>query len=258
METNSNEKYLFKRGWKGNGSGLALFLIIFGSIFLLFNLGIIPKEYKSIVISWKMILIIIGLWMLIKRQYISGLVLIGVGVFFLYPALCEVFPEYFGRVDIDIKTYWPVILIVIGILLIKGHFHPLKPRDRTYVHHDGRSRDINSGDYIEKNMVFGSSEQIILSQDFQGGELNTVFGELIIDLRKAKPANGVANMEINTVFGSLIIYVPSDWSVQIKSSTMLGSFQDKRYSIDNNPTTESTPLLIIEGNSIFGSGEIRN
>lgn len=257
MEANSKEKYLFKRGKNSGGYGFAVFLILFGGLFLFFNIGVIPVEYKPILISWQMFLILLGLWTLIKGHYAGGLSLVAVGVFFLYPALCSVFPEFFVRYDVDVKTYWPLLLIIIGLFLVLGRFIPNKSR-KVY-HGEGRERifDENGTDYIEKNMVFGSSEQIILSQNFEGGEVNTVFGEVILDLRKAKLADGPVNLELNTVFGSLILYVPADWKIQMKTSTVLGSFQDKRHSI-NDVATESRSYLVIEGNSVFGSGEIRN
>lgn len=257
MEENSKEKDLFKRGKNDRGYGFAVFLIVFGGLFLFFNMGIIPVEYKPILISWQMFLVLLGLWTLIKGHYVGGFSLMVVGVFFLYPSLCSVFPEFFVRYDVDIKTYWPLLLIIIGLFLVLGRFIPNRSRKVHYGDDRDKAFDENSTDYIEKNMVFGSSEQIILSQNFEGGEVNTVFGEVILDLRKAKLADGSVNLELNTVFGSLILYVPSDWKIQMKTSTVLGSFQDKRHSI-NNVTTESGSYLIIEGNSVFGSGEIRN
>lgn len=257
MEANSNDKYLFKRGKNNGGYGLAVFLIIFGGMFLLFNIGVIPIQYKPVLISWQMFLVLLGLWTLLKGHYIGGLILMAVGVFFLYPTLCSVFPEYFVSYDIDIKTYWPIVLIIIGILLVIGQFIPSKKKGGCYTEIGDKTFNQNNADYIEKNMVFGSTEQIILSQDFKGGEVNTVFGEVILDLRKANLAEGQVNLELNTVFGSLILYVPSDWTIQLKTSTVLGSFQDKRYPI-NDSVSESGSCLMIEGNSVFGNGEIRN
>lgn len=114
----------------------------------------------------------------------------------------------------------------------------------------------NSTDFINKDLMFGGSEQIILSNNFRGGEGNVMFGELIIDLRKAKMAEGTHQLELNAMFGSAVLYVPSDWNIEVRSSSFLASVEDKRFhssSIDGSVST-----LIVKGNAMFGSIELRN
>lgn len=268
METNTNnDKYLFKRGkdkgrHEGTG-GFALFLILFGGIYLLLNVGIIPIAYKPLLVSWQMLLIGIGIWSLIRRKIVSGICLIAVGTFFIYSKFCAIFPEYFDCIDIDVRTYWPVLLIFLGIMLIVQN--PFFSRKR-YDWKNDDSDDIkvkrngyetNSADFIDKSLMFGSSEQIVLSQNFRGGEGNVMFGELIIDLRKAKLGEGNRKLAINVMFGSAIIYVPSDWAVEIQSSTVFGSIEDKR-NLSTNPQQSTESTLIIKASAMFGGGEIRN
>ena len=83
-----------------------------------------------------------------------------------------------------------------------------------------------------------------------------MFGELIIDLRKAKLAEGTQKLEANAMFGSIILYVTPDWNLEIRSSSFLASIEDKRYQ--NTPIENSTPTLIIKGSAMFGNIEIRN
>lgn len=259
METEKD--YLFKRGRNrgGKGVGFALFLILLGGIFLFLNLGIIPEMYRPLLISWKTLLIVIGLWtLIIKREYTGGVILIAIGTFFLYPTLCSVFPEYFVRWNIDMRTFWPVILIIIGVTLVVGWLFPNKKSDYKKQKWE---RDTKGGyeqftDYIDKNVMFGSSEQIILSSNFQGGEANVMFGELIVDMRRAKLAEGEYILQLNAMFGSIVIYLPSEWHVETRTSTFLGSFDDKRRQ--NMEIIDSSSKLIIKGSAMFGSGEIRN
>ncbi|MFV0420117.1 MAG: LiaI-LiaF-like domain-containing protein [Dysgonomonas sp.] len=268
METN-NDKYLFKRGRnKGRHegtSGFAIFLILFGGIYLLLNIGIIPSIYKPLLISWQMLLIGIGIWSLIKRKVVSGICLIAVGVFFIYSKFCAVFPEYFDCLDIDVRTYWPVLLIFLGIMLIvqnpffsRKHYEwkndDSDDMDDIKVKRNGS--EMNSADFIDKNIMFGSSEQIVLSQNFRGGEGNVMFGELVIDLRKAKLAEGTRKLAINVMFGSAIVYVPSDWAVEIQSSTVFGSIEDKR-DLSVIPDQQTESRLIIKASAMFGGAEIR-
>ncbi|MBK5722484.1 hypothetical protein JGH11_16545 [Dysgonomonas sp. Marseille-P4677] len=262
MKTNNENKYLFKRG---NGQGFAFFLILLGCIYLLLNLKIIPIEYKPILISWQMLLIVIGIWTLLKRRFLGGILLITIGVFFIYPILCNIFPDFFISFDIDFKTYWPLLLIVFGLILISSrHFSsPLKccknedKYDSGYYEYKATSKHDNI-DFTEKNVMFGSTEQIVLSQNFRGGEANVMFGELIIDLRRAKLSETNGFFEVNVLFGSAVIYVPSDWNVELQGSSLFGSFDDKRYHLNNNEQDRTKSRLTIKGSALFGSGEIRN
>lgn len=271
METNTNnDKHLFKRGRNKRRhegtNGFAIFLILFGGIYLLLNIGIIPSIYKPLLISWQMLLIGIGIWSLIKRKVISGICLIAVGVFFIYSKFCTVFPEYFDCLDIDIRTYWPVLLIFLGIMLIiQNPFFSRKhyewknddSDDMNDIKVKQNGSEMNSADFIDKNLMFGSSEQIVLSQNFRGGEGNVMFGELIIDLRKSQLAKGTNKLEVNVMFGSAIIYVPSDWDVEIQSSTVFGSVEDNR-SLSVGTEKENISKLLIKFSAMFGGGEIRN
>jgi predicted membrane protein len=269
METDSQNKNLFKRGrnkGKTEGIGFAILLILFGGVFLLFNLDIIPAIYKPVFISWQMLLILIGIWSLVVRKnYIWGLFLIGIGAFFIYHTLSIAFPEYFVDFNIDFKRYWPIIPIVLGILLVicspickcnnckKRH----KEYDtETYTRKDQEQTIHNSADFFEKNMIFGKCEQFVLSQNFKGGEVNVIFGELILDLHKATLAEKIARLELNTIFGNLIVYVPNDWRVEIDSSAILGTIQDKRLQKDILPESDDAVRLLIEANTIFGNIEI--
>jgi hypothetical protein len=61
---------------------------------------------------------------------------------------------------------------------------------------------------------------------------------------------------VDVVFGSVVLYVPTDWNVELKSSSVLGAFDDKR---DLSACIEGdSPRLIIKGNAAFGNGEIKN
>jgi predicted membrane protein len=267
----TNKDYFYKRGKSGNGVGFALFLILLGGIFLFLNLGIIPAIYKPLLISWQMLLIVMGLWMLIvKEQNTGGLILTAIGLFFIYPRLCSIFPDYSICFNIDIHTYGPVILIAIGVILVLSWMFPRKTKQKWQKWNEWEASSktennhretqgqagMNNSDRIEKSVAFGGSEQIVLSPNFKGGEANVMFGELTIDLRKARLAEGEHTLELNAMFGSIVLYVPVEWHVDMRTSCLLASFEDKRYQ--SMEILDSTSKLIIKGSAMFGSGEIRN
>jgi len=259
MGRNSNNSF-HKRN--NGGLGFALFLILFGGVYLLINIGVIDILYKPILISWPMLLIVIGLWSLLKRQYAASIILLVLGLLFIFPKLNAAFPEVFMVFEFDFKTYWPLILVFIGTVLIISRFLPhRKNRSETYntdSRHNIGSSSANdtTADYIEKNLLFSSQEQIVLTPNFRGGEANVMFGELIIDLRRATQAEGTHQLNLSAIFGNIVVYVPADWNIELRTNTILASFEDKRYP--NEIKKEYTSKLIIKGSTIFAGAEIRN
>lgn len=264
METNKDTNNYVLNKTKHDGIGFAVLLILIGGVFLLLNLDIISAVYKPLLISWQTLLIVIGVWSIFKRNYTSALILILIGLFFIYPKLCIVFPDIFPCADFSVRTYWPLILIIVGILLIGSKkFCTRKKRHYWEGNKTKRgegastSAEWNATDFVSKDLVFGASEQIVLSQNFRGGEVSVVFGELIIDLRKAQLAPGTSHLETSTVFGSTVIYLPSDWLVELKGSTVFGGVDDKRYSPQISES-ENASRLILDASAVFGGCEIRS
>ena len=251
-----------------SGFGLGIILIVAGVVFLSSNLGLIDPIVKSIVISWQSLLIVLGLLNLAKRQYISGTVLIMVGGFFMIPKLIYLLPWYFPRMDPDFaRLYWPFLLIAVGIVVLfvrnrQYHWHvehweqwEHKRRRCSKEHHGPREEVRNGSGYYEKNAVFGGAELIVLDPEFHGGDFNSVFGEIVIDLRNTTIPEGDTVIEANTVFGGINIYVPEDWVVIPNINSVFGGFDDKRPQV---PAKDSSRRLIVECSCVFGGGEIRS
>lgn len=244
--------------------GFALLLVLVGGILLGFNLGVIPVEYKNILISWQMLLIVLGFLALFRRHLIGGFALLSVGTFFILPLVGRCFPAIFNDSFSDLHTYWPVLLIIVGILFL------FKKKDKKWQHRCGASveespveiLDANShaedkSGYIEKSVMFSNIEQIVFSSDFKGGDVNVAFGEVKLDLRKVTSLNEKNRMEINVMFGAAVIYVPENWHLNMKSSNMFADIQDKRHKIDTYQETNNLTLHL-KASCLFGSIEIRN
>lgn len=268
METDIEKGCRNKGNRKKDNNGfivIAIFLILFGGLLLFFNLGIIPIIYKPLIISWQMLLIAIGVSFLLSRHYVAGILFAGVGIVFIYPLLASSFPERFSEISVDIKTYWPVLLIFLGLILVlkrpcSSHKHNRlnnnQNNEDNYTHIRTNAREHSNTDSIDKSIMFGSSEQIVLSSNFKGGEGNVMFGELVIDLRKAKLEEGIVELKLNVMFGSVVLFVPHDWNIEVQTSNIFGSFDDRRYSSEY--TSNESSRLIVKGSAMFGNGEIRN
>jgi predicted membrane protein len=102
--------------------GIGLLIILAGFAILFHRLGILPEKIDSIIISWQMLLIFIGVWNLFfTNTRIAGFIMIVVGGFFLLPELFSL-PYDFKR------NFWPVLLIVIGLFILVKAF-PSKRRN---------------------------------------------------------------------------------------------------------------------------------
>ncbi|MBP1677057.1 MAG: hypothetical protein H6Q20_1616 [Bacteroidetes bacterium] len=250
---------------KGLGFGLILMLI--GVLFLGFNFGILGPELKRVFFSWPMILVLIGVVNLFKRHFTSGTILLVIGGFFLMPRVISAYPAYFPGMDGGFTyTYWPVLLIIAGILLIiskifgKNWGFVDNNNDKQCGRHHHHHQNYNYEKYYKnsefsKNSIFGAGEHIVLDPVFKGGELNAVFGGITLDLRKTTLAEGDTRVDINAVFGGVTIIVPPDWYIETRLDSVFGGFEDKRFKIEN---PDMTRKLIITGACVFGGGELRD
>ncbi|MCD6440734.1 MAG: hypothetical protein J7L86_02960 [Candidatus Marinimicrobia bacterium] len=213
-----------------------------------------------------------------------GLALIILGVIFLSDTFHII---RFGRL---ISSWWPVILIIVGItklsgkdskggwtLIIVGIILQLTTLHIVSWHfigrlwpviliiigigillkrssHVGCSKDFMEGteDTLEFDAIFSGTEKQVTSQKFRGGEINAIFGSIKLDLRNAKIAAEGCKLSADAIFGSIEIYVSPDITVNLKGSQILGSINNHASSVEGGPT------IAIKGDAIFGSIRISN
>jgi predicted membrane protein len=210
--------------------------------------------------SWQMFLILLGFFVGIKHGFrgATWFILMLIGGVFLYQ---EIVP------DIQIRRYiWPVALIAMGAFLI------IRPRRRHHWHwqEDEKKKSTGSGiagatvidetydskeDYVDSTSVFGGAKKNIISKNFKGGDLVSIFGGTELDLTRAD-FTGVATLELTTIFGGTKLIVPSNWSIKSEVVTVFGGMEDKRnmQTITDNPEK----VLKLVGTVIFGGIEIKS
>ena len=246
----------------------AVLLILAGVSFLGFNLGFFPMPYKNVIFSWPMLVIAWGLLSLSKKHIWSGGLLVLIGGFFLIPNIIAACP---GVLPVGngnfVHLYWPVLLIAAGVLFLVrrllpcSHGHCLDNHFEYTKYKEVGEETVNSKTwkkgkgYFDKQSVFSSGKHIVLDPEFKGGDINTVFGDTTLDLRKTTLPEGDTILEINIVLGSVTILVPTDWTVEIKMDSVLYNFEDKRFETGQ---TDNSRRLIIHGSGVLGSGELRN
>ena len=156
----------------------------------------------------------------------------------------------------DFSVVWPVFIVIVGLAILLG-----RQRGRR-----ARRRDRQSGIIIEGatasragsggswRAVFNSINESYAGQEFRGGEVEANFGNVVLDLREARMAEGGTRLDVNLTFGGLHLRVPPSWRVNFESvNTHFGHMQDNR---DHIPHESPDGELTISGTVTFGNLEI--
>lgn len=248
MEVIRNSNNKTRRYQRTNGIMAAIALIVLGLLFLGRNLGYVDTQTFRIFVSWQMLLIVIGLWSMVRRQNSSGLILLAIGTFFLIPRLT-------GWIDGGwIRTYWPVLLIAIGAILIIRKMLPQNNRRHNKRNGFRESSQTENG-YLHSDTMFGSVKHIILDPVFKGADIKNSFAGTIIDLRATKLDAGETYINVDSLFGGIELYVPNSWHVVSEVRPVFGGYNDKRF---NRIEVDYQHKLIIKGNITFSGVEVKS
>jgi predicted membrane protein len=110
-------------------------------------------------------------------------------------------------------------------------------------------------DFVNATSVFGGTKKIIISKNFKGGDLLSIFGGTELDLSKAD-INGTAILELINIFGGTKLILPSNWTVKSDAAIIFGGIEDKR---SVTPAADgSEKILLLKGTVMFGGVDIRN
>lgn len=236
-----------------------LILVVIGGALLLRNMGVLLPGW---LFTWPMILIVVGIHSGFKHNFKNNgwIVLIGIGSFFLIS-------NYIPTLGLQ-PFFWPVMIIGLGLLFIlrpdrKNLFNIKSDED----FNRWKANDINaatgalagptdSNDFLRINSVFSGVKRNILSKNFQGGRISSVFGGAEIDLTQADIAAPVV-LRLEIVFGGVKLIVPAHWAIQNEIDGVFHGVDDKRTF---TPSTSATPakVLILKGSAVFGGIEIKS
>lgn len=223
----------------------------------------------------------------LSAHLVLGLIAILLGLIFLLSNLGYIHAG-------DYLRYWPVLLIVFGLLKA---YQSESPWPRTWglviagagtvmllhridildvdiwafwplalvllggsiIWHSTMARKRkDSGSESESRVngmaVMGGFKRSNASQDFQGGELTAIMGGVELDLRQAAIRKGEAVLNIVAFWGGVELQVPREWKVVLQGMPILGGYEDKSYP----PQAADAPRLVIKGSAIMGGIEITN
>ena len=242
---------------KAHGIGFGLFVILVGGVLLAVNAGYVPDVFRTVFISWQMLLIAIGVLVLFQGRWQDSFILFAVGGFFILPKLAEVSPAFSWVHPDFVYVNWPILIVLLGFFLIlKVLFLPRQLKCFANRWADKHTTTESSVDgFVERSVMFGEVNQIFLAPEFKGGRVEASVGELRLDLRKTTLPEGRTVLDVNASFGSIVIIVPADWAVELNVSSSFGEFADKRYDLG---TVQPGKTLVITGRCTFAGGELRN
>ena len=237
---------------EGHGALIAATaIIIIGILFLGRNLGFINHGVLRVVISWQMLLIFLGAVALTKRNNTGGAILIGVGLFFIVPRLT-------GAGMIWAATWWPLLLIIVGAILIVRFILPGSQSRQSWRGHNFSSDVSYKSDkgFVDSEVAFGSVNHIVVDPVFKGARIRNSFGATILDLRRTSLEAEETYIDVDCNFGGVEIYVPSSWKVHMQIKNFLGGTEDKRYVAGES--FSDSRRLVLRGNVSFGGVEVKS
>lgn len=217
---------------------LGILFVAIGGLMILNNMDLLSYELSHIFISWQMLLIVLGLYNLNRKAFSAGMILIGIGTFFMLPKIFD-FPDGFYH------NFWPLILVIIGLVFI------LQRHKSPYINLTGAT---DKNDILDETAIFGGRNMSLVSEQFKGGKITSIFGGSKINLLYCKPVEG-CNIDVATVFGGTKIIVPENWNIKNEVVSIFGGFEDKRGNSVISRVDQSK-IIVIKGVAIFGGGEI--
>jgi predicted membrane protein len=232
------------------GLAFSLILILGGIAFFLDGLDLI--RLHELWRFWPLALVALGVSKIFApagaTRYAYAALFIFEGVFFQLATL--------GIIPLRAGTIGPLLSIGCGVLLLVQHF---QRRDLQADGGDGPTvRAALSGNLLHQVAVFSGSKCRTEAQNFEGGDLLTVFGNIELDLRKATIAPGAAvTIDNTTVFGAINLRIPETWVVAIHGLAVFGAYEDKTIPPRPPAGTES-PRLVLTGFTIFGAVTVEN
>lgn len=227
---------------------VAFIFILAGLLFLGKNLEIIRPDIFSIIFSWQMLLVAIGLLNLFWRNFTTGMILIGIGGFFLVP---QMVPMEQGWTN----TWWPLLVIFGGVLILLKAVSTSNKKSNSYQDLPPKSAYVSKDGFVVSDNVFGFVQQIVLEPVFKGARIKNIFGATVLDLRKTSLEGVETYIDVECVFGGMEITVPGDWVVINELKTTFGGLEDKGYF--EKEQIDYAHKLVIRGKLTFGGIEIK-
>lgn len=149
------------------------------------------------------------------RSSNAGLILITLGLLFLL--------DNMGYLDFGeiISTYWPLILVLIGIRIILRHKRDEPERDRYKGTEQAHSHGKYDSDYSN---IMGDVHMNFANKEISYQTVNNIFGDMDLDFSESKFLAD-ASVKVSAIFGTIRIRLPKKMNADIEGSNIAGDIQ---------------------------------
>ena len=253
-----------------------MILLVVGTLLLFQRFGML---FPGWLFSWPVFFIVGGLFLGFRHNFRNPawFILVTIGVLFLIERLIP---------SLDAHDFiWPIIIILLGIWMIFGRNNrpyrrqphlPYEPElnpahpdyypethlsdsglapDPAYAYTTDYTNRISNEDFLHATAILGGVKKIIVSKNFQGGDITNFMGGSEINLTQAD-IQGRVIIDITQLMGGTKLVVPSNWNVVSEMISIFAGLDDKRLIQPGNFNPEK--VLIIKGTSIMGGVDIRS
>ena len=148
------------------------------------------------------------------------------------------------KFEIILKLLMPTILMVIGLSLILKEILQKKENNE-----DTNSIKENEREYYA---TFSSQTISFADENFEGCQLNAIFGTVICDMKEAIIKKDCI-IAASSIFGNITINVPDNINIKVTSTSIFGGIKDQRKA----KKTSSNITIYINTISMFGGIELK-
>ncbi|WP_248517900.1 cell wall-active antibiotics response protein [Salinarchaeum laminariae] len=216
-------------------------IVLVGVLLLLATTDALPADS---IWDWvPAIFVVLGLWALLSsgfRNLTGPVMVIAIAGTYLARNVGVIGDEAIG-------TWWPLFVVLFGVLLLIG---------RQRRGHGRTATDAN--DELNAIALFGGADRRLTTDRFVGGEVIVAFGGAEIDLRDAEIDQPPATIEAVVLFGGAEIRVPEEWSVDLDVLPLFGGASDERSRPADDGTARRSEKsdLVLTGVALFGGVEV--
>lgn len=114
------------------------------------------------------------------------------------------------------------------------------------------SRGEPSSEEIDLVSIYDGIHLVSEADPFYGGKAMSVFGGILLDLRKAQPAPTGIHLDIVVIMGGLSLIVPPGWRVDNNTDVLAGGFEDRTQPSDD----DDAPVVRITGKVLMGGLQV--
>lgn len=249
--------FLYQKSCRRSGIVFGLFVIIYGVLFLLDEIGLVILKW---LFYWEMILIVIGLIIFIKYKFCKmfGYVLIVIGMVFLLK-------EWYLYM-INIYVVWLMVFIVIGVGIVVKLLckfcqccvdFDLKVFKRSWCFWQGIQLwdEVLQDDFVDVVFFFVGLKCSVVFKNFCGVDIVIFFGGCELNLSQVDFENEII-MDIINIFGGIEIIVFFNWVIKFEIVIIVGLVEDKRFV--ELMDFDLGKIVILWGICVFGGIEINS